>query len=80
MSAVSPNQCSRALTLAPRAISAFTASTLPGARGGHEHRLAFGFGGRVGIGAGLEQRVDDRRAAVGRGERDRRHAVAVRRP
>ena len=61
-------------TSAPCARSSLTVSTLPGARGGHQRRLAFGQR-RVRIGARLEQALDDRR----RCRSDRRRRAAWRR-
>ena len=49
---------------------------VPGARAGHEDGLAHR-GRSVGVGAGRQQPLDDRRAAVDAGERQRRDAVGV---
>ena len=42
----------------------------------HQHGIAVGAYG-IGVRSGLQQRIDDRRAAVDRGQRQRRHRVAV---
>ena len=72
--------CARALLgvdVGPRASNALTGPSLPGARGGHQGGLAAAER-RVRVGAGVEQQLDDRRVAVRAGQRERRHAVAVR--
>ena len=63
ISAVCPRQPSFAFTSAPRASSSVHRLDLAGARGGHQHRFAFGRA-VFGVGAGLQQHLDRRRVAV----------------
>ncbi len=71
-----PPQVSLAFTSACASSSRLAASTLPRASDRHQRCFAFRVPG-VRIGAGLEQRVEDRRRADDRGFGDRRRAELV---
>ena len=77
ISAVCARTVSFALTFAPRSSSTRDRVGLAGA--GCRHQRGFAAWRRgVRIGAGVEQRAEHRRIAVGGGEADRRDAVPVR--
>ena len=76
ISAVWPRDSSLASTVAPAASRALSDRQRAGPRGGHQRCLAAGKR-RVGIGARLQQQVNDRGIAVGAGQRQGRDAVAT---
>ena len=76
MSADCPPQVSLALMSAPASSKRLGRVDLAAARGSHQRSFAIG-SFEIGIGAGLEQRVDDRRGADDRGFGEGRRAELV---
>ena len=76
MIAVCPPQVSFALMSAPASSKRLGRIDLAAARGSHQRSFAVGIL-EIGIGAGLEQRVDDRRGADDRGFGEGRRAELV---